>query len=94
MGWLWEEVGKHSVRLIYNWGSICYVILTVPLFLRQFTGYIQLACHKHHCDLHTVKPNECYIDWLAVLASARGKGVGTKLIAWAEERARERGCDR
>ncbi|GMI50278.1 hypothetical protein ScalyP_jg2000 [Parmales sp. scaly parma] len=70
-------------------GGIAYETSTnAPL------GVIQCACHGHYSELHTVKPGECYVDWLAVLPAARGKGVGTKLLQWAEERARERKCDR
>jgi len=43
-------------------------------------------------DLHTPKERErvCYVEWLAVMPNARGKGVGTKLLMWAEGIARER----
>jgi predicted N-acetyltransferase YhbS len=46
------------------------------------------------CDVHTCKPLECYVDSLAVLPASRGLGVGTKLLEWAEDVGRERGCDR
>jgi len=55
-------------------------------------GMIQCALHGHYCDLHKPKENECYVDWLAVLPNARGMGVGTKLLKWAEEKALARGC--
>ena len=45
-------------------------------------------------DLHDPKPGECYVNSLAVLPESRGKGVGTKLLKWAEEKARERKCTR
>lgn len=34
-----------------------------------------------------LEPHECLIDFLAVSAEARGKGVGAKLIHWAEQAA-------
>jgi ribosomal protein S18 acetylase RimI-like enzyme len=40
--------------------------------------------------IHIPKPNELYIDMLAVTKEARGKGLGTKLLNWAEGIAKER----
>jgi ribosomal protein S18 acetylase RimI-like enzyme len=40
--------------------------------------------------MHEPAENEMYLDCLAVTKEARGKGVGTKLMKWAEEIARER----
>ena len=37
--------------------------------------------------LHRPKPGEFYVDTMAVLAEARGKGVGTLLLQWAEDTA-------
>ena len=39
--------------------------------------------------LHTTKPGEAYIDQLMVSSSARGEGIGTKLLEWAEDLARQ-----
>ena len=36
-----------------------------------------------------LEPHECLIDFLAVSAEARGKGVGSALIRWAEQAATE-----
>lgn len=33
-----------------------------------------------------LRPHECLIDFIAVAPEARGKGVGAKLMAWAEAR--------
>ncbi|KAL3900241.1 MAG: hypothetical protein SGARI_006286, partial [Bacillariaceae sp.] len=41
--------------------------------------------------MYNPKEGEFYIDALSVLAETRGKGVGTKLLQWAEEVAREKG---
>lgn len=40
--------------------------------------------------VHTPQPNEMYIDHLAVTKHARGLGVGTKLLQWGEDIARQR----
>lgn len=62
-------------------------------------GYIKLRLSTQLCTdeenfVHTVKPGELYIDNLAVLKEARGKGVGTKLLNWAEEMAKQRKANR
>eukprot|EP00980_Cylindrotheca_fusiformis_P016168 scaffold4805_cov136-Cylindrotheca_fusiformis.AAC.23 len=44
--------------------------------------------------LHDPSSNEMYVDTLAVTAEARGKGVGARLLNWAEEEARERKATR
>ena len=58
----------------------------------EIIGIVQMALHGHPATLHPVKPGECYIEHLAVTASARGQGVGTKLLAWCEATARARGA--
>ncbi len=35
---------------------------------------------------------ECYVEKLAVASNARGKGIGKKLLRWADEKAINRGC--
>jgi GNAT superfamily N-acetyltransferase len=42
--------------------------------------------------MHTPQANEAYVDYMAVAKEARGMGAGTKLLAWAEDRARARGA--
>jgi ribosomal protein S18 acetylase RimI-like enzyme len=55
-------------------------------------GYVAMTFHPMQPmdGLHTTKPGEAYIDQLMVSAAARGNGVGTKLLEWAEALARER----
>lgn len=36
-----------------------------------------------------LQPNECLIDFLAVDMSARGQGIGTALLKWAEQNAQQ-----
>lgn len=40
--------------------------------------------------LHTLSPHEMYIDMISVRSDARGQGVGSKLMKWCEEMARQR----
>lgn len=42
--------------------------------------------------MHTMKPEEMYIDWIAVKKTARGHGAGSALLRWTEALARERGA--
>jgi ribosomal protein S18 acetylase RimI-like enzyme len=55
-------------------------------------GFCQLVFNGMPDELHRPRADECYIASLAVLPEARGKGVGTKLLQWAEEVARARGA--
>ena len=55
-------------------------------------GFCQMTFEGMPNLLHTTKPGEAYIYMLAVGEGARGMGVGSKLMAWAEEIARERQC--
>eukprot|EP00553_Chaetoceros_curvisetus_P004092 CAMPEP_0204623118 /NCGR_PEP_ID=MMETSP0717-20131115/8841_1 /ASSEMBLY_ACC=CAM_ASM_000666 /TAXON_ID=230516 /ORGANISM="Chaetoceros curvisetus" /LENGTH=194 /DNA_ID=CAMNT_0051638071 /DNA_START=122 /DNA_END=706 /DNA_ORIENTATION=- len=42
--------------------------------------------------IHKPDSKELYVDHIAVTKEARGMGVGTKLLLWAEEKAKERGA--
>jgi len=53
-------------------------------------GFIQVRFEGMPCDLHTAKHGEAYINELCVDAEARGMGVGTALLNWAEELAKQR----
>jgi ribosomal protein S18 acetylase RimI-like enzyme len=44
--------------------------------------------------LHKPDQNELHVEHLAVTKEARGMGGGTKLLAWAEDKARERKATR
>jgi len=78
---------KHS-----NWPADKQTLGAVAVVDGVAVGSMQLALHGHPCELHTVKPGECYVEHLAVSASARGQGIGTKLLKWCEETARSRGA--
>lgn len=57
-------------------------------------GFCQLVLHGMPCDLHEVEPGECYVYMVAVAAKARGRGVGSALLRWADDAAAARDCDR
>eukprot|EP00938_MAST-03A_sp_MAST-3A-sp1_P002419 g2419.t1 len=44
--------------------------------------------------LHSLKPKESYIAWLAVRKGNRGRGAGSALLKWCEDTAKERGNTR
>ena len=60
-------------------------------------GFVQMSAPGHTRDcisraLHTLGPTEVYIEMLAVSPEARGQGVGTKMLQWAEATAVARGA--
>lgn len=55
-------------------------------------GFIQLIFEGMPCDLHKAKVGEAYVYILAVDSEARGSGVGTALMNWAEGVAKQRDC--
>ena len=63
----------------------------------QVVGVIATATHgqprsPENAMMHVTKPGECYVEWLAVTAAARGCGVGTKLLRWARRHAEAHNC--
>ena len=56
----------------------------------EILGYVQLSKPglPAFYGLHTCKKNEVYVDEISVSARARGKGIGTKLLEYCEEVAR------
>ena len=44
--------------------------------------------------MHTCRPDEVYISWLAVAEGNRGMGAGSALMAWVENLAAERNANR
>jgi len=41
---------------------------------------------------HKLQPGEAYLEWIACAPGATGKGIGTKMLQWADECARENGA--
>ena len=69
----------------------------VAVYEGNVVGFIQLSTPEFQdlYGLHTCEAGEMYIDQLGVSSSARGKGIGTRLLKWSEERARSTdGIDR
>ncbi len=64
----------------------------VALVEGEAVGFIQVVLHGMPCDIHTVEKDEAYVYNIAVDPDARGMGVGTKLLAWADEIGRQHGC--
>lgn len=60
----------------------------------QAVGFIQVVLHGMPCDIHTVEKDEAYVYMIAVDPDARGMGVGSKLLAWADEIGRQHGCEK
>jgi ribosomal protein S18 acetylase RimI-like enzyme len=63
----------------------------------EVVGVIATATHgqprsPEDAQMHATKPGECYVEWLAVTAAARGCGVGTKLLRWARRHAEAHNC--
>ena len=60
----------------------------------EVLGFVAMTIHPEQpmVGLHSTEPGEAYIDELMVSSFARGRGVGTKLLDWAEAMARERKC--
>lgn len=59
--------------------------------MEEVLGFVHCCVHGMPCALHAPKPGELYVEELAVSPDARGKGVGTKLLQWAEAQALARG---
>jgi len=85
-----ESANDHA-RARSKWPADKLSLGAVAVVDGKVVGVVQMAMHGHPCDMHAVKPGECHIEHLAVSASARGHGVGTKLLKWCEETARARG---
>ena len=52
------------------------------------------ACLRHPYKRAAGRPTgECYVEKLAVLSKARGKGVGGQLLKWADATAASRGAE-
>ena len=74
---------KNPTRLPY-WGIAVDTSDGRPL------GYVAVTLHPMQPmdGLHTTKPGEAYIDHVMVSSTERGRGIGTKLLEWAEDLAR------
>lgn len=66
----------------------------VALVDDQAVGFIQVVLHGMPCDIRTVEKDEAYVYMIAVDPDARGMGVGSKLLAWADDIGRQHGCEK
>jgi ribosomal protein S18 acetylase RimI-like enzyme len=62
-----------------------YILRAGLFYLAGWSIFRAMSRHTHA---------EWYLQAIAVSPEARGSGVGTKLLAIAEEKAQRRGCDR
>eukprot|EP00045_Choanoeca_perplexa_P012755 m.141089 g.141089 ORF g.141089 m.141089 type:complete len:190 (+) comp16124_c0_seq4:49-618(+) len=65
----------------------------------EVVGAIQVVLPGDIADIsmpsgirHANKPKEAYVEWVGVLESGRGQGIGSLLLAWADELAIANGC--
>mmetsp|Transcript_11216 Transcript_11216/g.15725 ORF Transcript_11216/g.15725 Transcript_11216/m.15725 type:complete len:204 (+) Transcript_11216:62-673(+) len=93
----WCPVDKDDFEVPYKKDAdrLATYGLAIRSFDQQVLGFCKTVCEKQYqtgfeAMIHSPKTDELYIDMLAVTAEARGKGVGTKLLNWAEGIARER----
>ena len=52
-------------------------------------GWLQMCVFpmKERNGIYELKPGEAYIEQVSVAAAARGRGIGTALLRWAEAQA-------
>lgn len=82
------------VRQTYNKCPEMMKVAAVAIVEDRVVGFIQLVLHGMPCDLHKVEKGEAYVYMIAVDPDARGMGIGSKLLNWSEEIAKQRGCDK
>lgn len=65
----------------------------------QTVGFAQLGFHDTPGDVmlpvcfrNIPAPDTCHLERIVVSHTMRGKGLGTKLLNWVDEKARQRGC--
>ncbi|CAM9957601.1 unnamed protein product, partial [Heterosigma akashiwo] len=87
----WGE-GAQSLQDKYRRHPAKMQVAAVAVMDNRIVGFIQLILHGMPCDIHTCKPGEAYVYEVAVHQDARGCGVGTKLLNWSEETAKEMNC--
>ena len=89
-------MGKNEtrVRQAYEKCPEMMKVAAVAIVDDRVVGFIQLVFHGMPCELHKVKKGEAYVFMIAVDPDARGMGIGSKLLNWSEEIARQRGCDK
>lgn len=88
------ETVQGAVKKRAKWPESKRLLGAVAVSGGRVVGTVQGAGHGDPCDMMAPKEGEVYVEHLAVAAGQRGRGVGTKLLAWVENAARERGATR
>jgi ribosomal protein S18 acetylase RimI-like enzyme len=91
---LGSDENEARVRRVYDKCPEMMKVGAVCVLDDRVVGFIQMVLHGMPCDLHKVEKGEAYVYMIAIDPDARGMGIGTKLLNWSEEIARERGCQK
>jgi ribosomal protein S18 acetylase RimI-like enzyme len=65
----------------------------------KVVGFMQMSVYGQEREcysqmIHRLEPGEAYIEQMSVAAETRGQGIGTRLLQWSEDKARENGATR
>ena len=88
----WGEDNPEKYQKLYQKQPAKKEVAAVAIIDGLVVGVIQLLLEGMHSDTHKARPGEAYIDHIAVEPDWQGKGVGGKLMLWAETTAVSRGC--
>mmetsp|Transcript_20106 Transcript_20106/g.22775 ORF Transcript_20106/g.22775 Transcript_20106/m.22775 type:complete len:201 (-) Transcript_20106:379-981(-) len=83
---------EDKLRKMYSKTPELMEVTAIAIKEDEVLGFVQLILSGMPCELHKVKPGEAYVHMIAVDHEARGMGIGTRLLQWAEEIARKRDC--
>jgi ribosomal protein S18 acetylase RimI-like enzyme len=87
-------VNEADVRKAFHKCPEMMKVTAVALVEDQVVGFIQVILHGMPCEKHSVEKGEAYVYMIAVDTDARGMGIGSKLLDWADEIGRQRGCEK
>jgi len=89
---------EHEFSFVYRSDPRKFAFAAVALNeSNEVVGFIDVAAPGIARDffsrcLHQLSSDEFYIEMVGVLPGARGHGVGTELVQWSENLAREKGA--
>lgn len=86
----WEEVKDHTLRMLHNWGFRDWETMFVAMADGQIVGMVSIM-KTDYSPLPEIFP---WISSLFVTEEYRGHRISEKLIAFANEYAKENGFDR
>lgn len=87
-------VNEADVRKAFHKCPEMMKVTAVALVEDQVVGFIQVILHGMPCEKHSVEKGEAYVYMIAVDPDARGMGIGSKLLDWADEIGRQHGCEK